>query len=431
MFKKLPVKLIVILFCIAYLNSKTLAYEAESRSTQIKLIESTTPPSSTQIQSSPLADSVVEPDFLLPFIPFAPITLPFHPPNHSKIPTYIIEGALRIGKDVIIDSCMILGPLWMEGRLERPDSIKSYMTIRHSVFTDSISFINCYFLNEVTLSENSFNNSVGFFYVIFRNDVNFQRCTFKDLVSFKGTFFSGFADFTGSIFLGKVVLDLIEFKNIQVTWAQLKSHLVYLPVVYFKLMKSFEENRQLEDADDVYLFLKDKERMKKPWYIRYPEYWLFQLPCGYGVKPLNTVYLSIVIILLFALFYTKPNSIKEIEKEFLSRRHRKSFRDTPKSFKKRFYYALYFSVHTFIIGIVADWHPTDEFLINTSRINLFRFRAIFRKKKVSDWYPTEEYLISSRRIKLFRFRTLAMIEGALGWILLVLLVVTLTRKFIR
>ena len=63
--------------------------------------------------------------------------------------------------------------------------------------------------------------------------------------------------------------------------------------------------------------------------------------------------------------------------------------------------AFYFSFQTFIVGAVAGWCPSDQ------------------------------YLIRMRRVKLIRFRTLAMIEGALGWILLILFVVTLTRKFIR
>lgn len=63
--------------------------------------------------------------------------------------------------------------------------------------------------------------------------------------------------------------------------------------------------------------------------------------------------------------------------------------------------AFYFSFQTFIIGVV------------------------------SDWYPTEEFLIRIKNKRLLKFRTLSMIEGALGWILLVLFVVTLTRKFIR
>jgi hypothetical protein len=220
-------------------------------------------------------------------------------------------------------------------------------------------------------------------------------------VHFSKSNFGEYSDFTLTEFVGEVDLSLIQFKNIDVLWQQLKGHLICDQLFYFKLLKFFEEKRQLDDADGVYLFLKDQERIKKPRILRYLEYWLFKLPFGYGVKPLNTLYLSIIIIILFAFFYTKSSAIKEIEKEFWHRRRRRLFQDVPKSFWKRFYNALYFSIHTFIIGIVSNWHPTDEFLINT------------------------------RRIKLFKFRTLSMVEGILGWILLAVFIVILTRKFTR
>jgi hypothetical protein len=166
-------------------------------------------------------------------------------------------------------------------------------------------------------------------------------------------------------------------------------------------MKYFDEQRQFDNADGVYLFLKDQERMGKFWLWRYLEFWFIQLTCGYGVKPLRTLIVCGLVIIFFSALHTKSNAIKEIEKELGHRGRWKRFRIVRKGFRKRFYDALYFSVHTFIIGIVSNWHPTDEFLIKT------------------------------KRIRLFKFRTLSMIEGTLGWVLLVLFVVTLSRKFIR
>jgi hypothetical protein len=167
-------------------------------------------------------------------------------------------------------------------------------------------------------------------------------------------------------------------------------------------MRYFDDQRMLDGVDGVYFFLKDQERVGKPWYYRYPEFWFIQLTCGYGVKPGYTFLWSACIILLFTVFYTlRYNSIKEIENKFLYSKRPRVLRKVRRSFTKRLYDAFYFSATTFIIGIVSDWHPTDEFLIK------------------------------SKRFRLIKFRTLSMIEGILGWVLLVLFVVTLTRKFIR
>ena len=322
-----------------------------------------------------------------------------------------------------------------------------------AIFDNIADFSSATFGGDVDLSSTTFDRSADFDAAIFHRGASFGKATFRgdawfrdaifdDLALFYGATFSGDADFDRATFSGdanfgnftfgrKVDLSMKEFKNINISWKQLDGHLVYNRTANYKLMKYFEEQRQLADADGIYLFLKDQERMEKSWYVRYPEYWLFQLPCGYGVKPLNTLYLSLVIVLIFTLVFSQPNAIKEIEREFGYRKRRRKYRIVSRSYGKRLYDALYFSVHTFIIGIVGEWHPTDEFLVDTRRINMFRFRFFHIAGSVSERRPTEEFLIKTRGIRLFKFRTLAMIEGVLGWVLLVLFVVTLTRKFIR
>ena len=273
-----------------------------------------------------------------------------------------------------------------------------------------------------------FDSTANFSDATFGGNANFGHATFGGNANFSDATFDKDAYFHDAQFDKEVYLRLREFKNIDISWKQLKDHLICDPPVAYKLMKQFEEKRMVDDADGIYLFMKDQERMRKSSWVRYPEYWFIQLTCGYGTKPLNTFILSIILVILFAFFFTNSRAIKEIEKDFWSRRRPRMFREIPKSWRKRFYYALYFSLHTFIIGVVSDWHATDEFLINMrKRIKLFRFRNPF----VWDSFSLDEFLIDIKRIRLFRFRTLSMIEGALGWILLTVWVVTLTRKFIR
>jgi uncharacterized protein YjbI with pentapeptide repeats len=254
----------------------------------------------------------------------------------------------------------------------------------------------------IAVFENATFHDDAFFEIdTFGGEADFRDAGFDTNVYFDGAVFRGKVSFLEATFGGDVKLSEMRFTEIDISWKQLDGHLTCDVLTSYKLMKYFEEQRQLENADGVYLFLKDQERIEKKWYIEYPEYWFIQQTCGYGVKPLRTLIVCGLVIILFSALYTKSNAIKEIEKELGHQRRRKRFRIVRKGFRKRFYDALYFSVHTFIIGIVSNWHPTDEFLIKT------------------------------KRIRLFKFRTLSMIEGALGWVLLVLFVVTLTRKFIR
>lgn len=289
----------------------------------------------------------------------------------------------------------------------------------HSTFGGVASFQGSIFDTTVIFSFAKFDTIVYFsptpivYYRWFEPDsiIGYRATSFGEYADFRQATFDGDAHFGDATFdtvsfldarfVRQVDLSRMRFKEILIFWKQLEGHLICDTRTSYELKKQFEEKRMLDDADGIYLYMKDQERMKKSPWVRYPEYWFIQLTCGYRVKPLNTLYLSIGIILVFMLFYTKSNAIKEIEKEFGRRRRRTIRRNLRRNLRKRLYDAIYFSVQTFIIGVVPDWHPTDEFLIKF-------------------W-----------KIKLFKFRTFAMIEGALGWVLLVLFVVTLTRKFIR
>jgi len=421
-------------------------------------------------------------------------------PPGSKIPADSIIAAIERGESIIIDSCEIFGALVRNGTWGRPDTIKSFIDIKHSTFWDSVSFDFCYFMKDVTFFRDTFRNvefyqvtfggyadfrgtafggnadfreatfrgSANFLQAMFRGDAdflgtrfggeayfrfttfggyadfratrfggeayfdvatfggeahfwltkfdstadfswatfdetaNFRMATFSGDADFREAAFGGNANFEGTKFGEKVDLSLVEFENITISWKQLKDRLICDPPVSYKLMKHFEENRQLDDADGVYLFLKKNETFEMKWY-ELTKYWgyLMWVTCGYGVQPFYTIFWSIGIILVLMLFYTKPNAIREIEKEFGHRRRRRKSRTVHKGLREKLYDAFCFSLQTFIIGVVPDW------------------------------YPTEEFLIKFWKIKRIKFRTLSMIEGALGWILLVLFVVTLTRKFIR
>ncbi len=388
-----------------------------------------------------------------------------------------IIAAINRGDSILIDGCKIFGSLTKIGNMQKPDTIENLIRIVNTTFNDTVRYLGCYFSNDIYFDSCIYFQMVDFSFVIFKAITNFHGADFHKFASFSNSIFEDSVDFDqttfndgvaihNSIFRGEasfgmahikigalffetefdkrvsfnyatcdwisfvkvhfngeasfidsyfeeanfrmaifsdiVYFSLKNYNKVYITWEQLKIHLWHSKPDVYKLMRYFEEQRQLDDADGVYFFLKNQERIKKPWYIRYPEYWFFQLTCGYGVKPLNTLYSSAGIIILFAIFYTlRFNSIKEIEKRFLHSRKPRILRKVRKSLRKRFYDALYFSVHTFIIGVVSDWYPTDNYLIK----------------------------LGKRRI--CKFRTLSMIEGVLGWVLLVLFVVTLTRKFIR
>lgn len=373
-----------------------------------------------------------------------------------------ILAAMDRGDSVLIDSCEIFDPLIQIGMFEELDTIRSLVRIAYSTFHDMVSFLSCCFLRDVCFDSSiflekvsffhttfngvsafsgvSFHNPPSFSYSTFTQDVNFSGATFSEGAAFSSTIFGGYASFGGATirtlayffearfdttvnfsgvecglglfvmatfngdaffrdasfekanfrkaqFGGIVDFSLKEFKDVAVSWDQLKGHLWYFKPTVYKLMKYFEEQRQLDDADGAYLFLKDQERMEKRWYIRYPEYWFIQQTCGYGVDPLLPLRASLVVVALFAIPYylIKIREPKWALGAGLKRIGIKAWN------------AFYFSGNTFVSGAPIEWTPEDT--------------------------------RSSKRHYLFRILTT--VERTSGWILLVLFVVTLTRKFIR
>jgi len=345
--------------------------------------------------------------------------------KNCKVPADSIIIAIGRNEDVLVDSCEIFGRLRYEG-----DTINGSIEVLHSVLHDPVFFEDCCFMKKVRFVADTLMRDINFCEVIFNRDVNFSGSIFRESASFNSstfkepaffsnatfdtsiifvqskflesawfqhtifggdaffffTYFGSWADFLGATFKAEVGIMSVEFTNIFISWEQLKGHLSGFPSVHSQFIRKFEENRQLDDADGVYLFLKEQERMEKPKLQRYLEFWFIQQTCGYGIVWWRPLLTSLIVVMLFTFLYFK---LVLIEKRV----------PLPNSGSKRFWKklwnAFYYSINTFIVGIPANWKVEN---------------------KPKDF---------------FAFRVLTTMERTLGWILLAVFVVTLTRKFIR
>jgi len=304
--------------------------------------------------------------------------------------------AIERGDKIMMSRCRILGPLIKEGTAERTDTIRSYVGIVECAFPSWVSFKYCCFMEQVNFLLDTF-MVADFSHSAFVQKCSFNLSSFRSLL-FTGTSFGEDADFSGVTFGAdavfhttefgqKVHLGLADFGNMYVSWRELKGHIVYDRLCNYRLMKFWIERRQLDDADRVYLFLKDRERMEKPKLQRYLEYWLIQQTCGYGVKPCRTLVTSGLVMILFAIFYY----LIEI------REPKRALGAGIKRIGMKAWNGVYFSINTFVTGAPLDWAPEN----------------------------------TQSSAKHYLFRILTTLERMFGWVLLVLFVVTLTRKFIR
>lgn len=384
--------------------------------------------------------------------------------EHTKVEAGQIIEIIKRGEGVWLDSCIIVGAVELNGGDQLSDTASSLILISGSLFQDRVivnkyvflqfvAFKGCVFAGDVYFAKTSFNQTTNFDDVTFEgkvhfhdvvfngiatfenanfhNEVYFMNSTFENFTRFwKASFekpacffensFNGHTQFgygffnstgnfyrskfnnqtffTGCIFNEDIILTdaefsdevsflFAEFKNFHVRWSQIKNFIRADYLFISRLIRNFEELRLLCDADECYLYLKNNERVNKAWYERYPEYWFIQQTCGYGVEPLLPLRAGLVVIALFAIPYYL---IKIREPKW-------ALGAGLKRIRIKAWNAFYFSVNTFVSGAPIEWTPEDT--------------------------------RSSKRHYLFRILTT--VERIFGWILLVLFVVTLTRKFIR
>jgi uncharacterized protein YjbI with pentapeptide repeats len=188
-----------------------------------------------------------------------------------------------------------------------------------------------------------------------------------------------------------------DFIRLEVRWDSIKDRLVYDGAVYLALMKNFRNLEWFDDADDCYFQYRRKSQAEKSLYAReggVPTVnWsklldcLAWISCGYGVRPNYTVYLSILLVLLFAgLFWTGDSIVVEHINSTASGEH---------------------------------LAPADEIQGLSFADYLYFSAMVFTAKTQVKWYPAGIY------------RYLATLESILGWLLMALFLVTLGRTMIR
>jgi hypothetical protein len=187
----------------------------------------------------------------------------------------------------------------------------------------------------------------------------------------------------------------------KIRWSQLDGKLVYDSYFYQSLLRNFETLGQSEDWRAAYYEYHVEKRKQLPLLgFRRPLEWVFlEASCGYGVKPIRPPLVGFLIVFLFAFLYYPKEAIEQTCSEAFPMRETGFFKPLD-NISKHYKNALYFSASTFLALSYGDWSPSANFL----KIGPFQ---------------------------ICRFRTIAIIEAFFGWIILVLLVITITMTWMR
>jgi len=279
-----------------------------------------------------------------------------------------------------------------------------------ATFEEIMTFFSAIFQDEVDFYWTQFKSIANFIGVTFQSDVKFIDSAFHEESFFAKATFRGDADFReAKFFQGAKLLEakflkrvdfggLHSLQPLSITWKQLDGHMTYNRANYAFVLKNFQQLGYTDDYDDCYYdFRVQIRRNESSWYSpsRFAEWVFLDLTCGYGVKPFRAIFWCILVIISFAWLYQMGG---------IKKRYHEKQPSNPRTKWKKFQDALIFSLSTFTTLRYGDWYPTEK------RICL-RFLNL--------------------EIPFLRIHTWAMLEGLIGWLLLALFLVTLSRRWIR
>ena len=302
----------------------------------------------------------------------------------------------------------------------------------HSVFSGNSYFSKVIFEEKVSFFEVEFSKEVDFSGAGFEKEADFQRCRLKETAFFldyvshfprvesKYIYFADKVDFKGA-----------TSRMLIIKWDAIKGgKLVYSPIVYSAIIKSYNELGQYDEADEATfefryrrrienLHLKDGKKKTEWRWNRYMWEYVFEKICGHGVKPFLLLQWWFKMAVLFSFFFSPKGALQKGVQENHSLKSYIYPCINKATFLKRLRDAAYFSVSTFTKISLSNFVPTDNKLIHFSvKIPLYSFKDKKWKTKMS-------------AINLFSFRLLALIEGILGWMLMALFLVCLGKVYIR
>lgn len=282
-----------------------------------------------------------------------------------------------------------------------------------AIFREAAQFTESLFLAETSFGSSKFCGIASFSLSQFKAKIHFESAHFQEDGLFLGTEFIESSDFTGATFqknflldaakihimrlsdatvIGHISLHNAEFTRLEVRWLKLCDHLAYDGAAYLSLAKNFRNLEWFEDADDCYYDYRRMSQSSKTLVVRAGREikinWsklldnLAWISCGYGVRPRYTVFLSCVLIILFALLFWAGNGI--------------------------------------LVEPLNGSGPSIGLQENLTFLdNLYFSAMVFTAKTQVKWWPVGIY------------RYLATVESVLGWLLLALFLVTLGRTMIR
>jgi len=254
----------------------------------------------------------------------------------------------------------------------------------NATFKNAAQFSKSRFKKYADFSDAQFTGNAIFAMTEFSNAADFKRSNFKENANFlatkfqsKGLFqyarFGGDTDFSEAFLNRNINLSKATLRRFNIEWNLLKDRLDYDGSAYLALVKSYRDLEMFDYADSCYYDYRKIGQEKKPIGLSKGIDIIAEKTCGYGVRPDYTLWLSLLVILVFSLIYWIGNSLNDANS--CSRLRTFSFIKLSTVSKidivDSFTNAIQFSSSTFISLAMPEWRPSSIFwkwIIITERL---------------------------------------------------------------
>jgi len=253
------------------------------------------------------------------------------------------------------------------------------------LFWQSARFDNAIFYATAVFRKTQFKHATfsGDGAAIFLAKADFRDCQFET-VDFGEVFFED-ADFTGATFTTTLAITDTIYNSMKIDWEKV-AHVIEPrddPEVFRSLEDNFKGLKRLDYANGAYYQRKIAERQSKPLPERYLEMVFVDWTCGYGVRWLNVIIVSVILVLLFSFFYFPSGVIERLPQEeellaprltgiplkYLPREPKEEQVEASVSSSGRFWRAMSFSSAVFTkIGFGGKYVTAESWVVTVAKI---------------------------------------------------------------
>ena len=178
------------------------------------------------------------------------------------------------------------------------------------------TFIGSQFDEKARFEGARFEGKANFAFTQFAKDAWFDFIRFDEEANFRGAQFEENTDFSYTNFNNNFTLADSKFNRFEVKWSAIKNKLICDGSAYLGLIKNFKDLEQFDDADNCYYqYRKKSQEQKEIGWSKLIDV-LSWLSCGYGVRPGNTIFMSLFLISLFGGVFLMGKAIQRTTDQY-------------------------------------------------------------------------------------------------------------------